>query len=154
VRHAARRPEGEAYPVGEQIEAALGAVAVFLTPSPAFLAYPRTRRQANGRSHATSLWGMGEIPCAQQIRTLRAPSDPAPLLPVCEGVSAALERAAPLGAFRTCAGQLRLAFEGTDDVSSPAMHGDRCSQRTQRHGPVTSVHPGIPPSSSPLGTPR
>jgi hypothetical protein len=88
---------------------------------------------------------MGEIPCAQQIRTLRAPSDPAPLLPVCEGVSAALERAAPLGAFRTCAGQLRLAFEGTDDVSSPAMHGDRCSQRTQRHGPVTSVHPGLPP---------
>lgn len=126
-------------------EAALGAVAVFFTPSPAFLAYQRTMRQAKGRSHATSLLGMGEMPCDQQSRTLLDPIDPAQLLPVFEGVDAALERSAPLGSCRTCAGQLRIAFDGTEDFSSQAIHGDRCSQRTHRHGPVTSVHQVITP---------
>lgn len=95
-------------------DAALGAFAVFFTQSPSFLAYQRTMRQAKGRSHANSLFGMGEIPCDHQIRTRLDPIDPAQLFPVFEGGYAALERSAPLGSFRTFAGPLRIAFDGTE----------------------------------------
>jgi hypothetical protein len=44
-------------------DAALGAFAVFFTPSPSFLAYQRTMKQAKGRSNADSLFGMADIPC-------------------------------------------------------------------------------------------
>ena len=95
-------------------DAALGAFAVFFTQSPSFLAYQRTMRQAKGRSNANSLFGMGEIPCDNQIRTLLDPIDPAQLFPVFDGVYAALERSEPLGSFRAFAGQLRIAFDGTE----------------------------------------
>lgn len=134
-------------------EAALGAVAVFCTPSPSVLASQRTMRHATGRSPATRLCGMGEMPCDQQRRTRRAPLDPAPLLPVFAGGYAALERSAPWGSCRTCAGPWRIACAGTEDVSSRAMHGDCGSQRPQRHGPVTSVHHVSTPGSVAPGTP-
>jgi hypothetical protein len=126
-------------------DAALGAFAVFFTQSPSFLAYQRTMRQAKGRSNANSLFGMGEIPCDNQIRTLLDPIDPAQLFPVFDGVYEALERSEPLGSFRTFAGQLLIAFDGTEYFSSQAIHCDRCSQRTHRNGQVTYVHQVITP---------
>ena len=62
--------------------AALGAFAVFCTQSPSFLAYQRTMHPAKGRSNAESLFGMGDIPCDTQIRTLLDPVAPAQLFPV------------------------------------------------------------------------
>jgi hypothetical protein len=134
-------------------DAALGAFAVFFTQSPSCLAYQRTMRQAKGRSNATSLFGRGEIPCDNQIRTLRDPIDPAQLFPVFDGVYEALERSEPLGSFRTFAGQLLIAFDGTEYFSSQASHCDRCSQRTHRNGPVTDVHHVITPVSVAPGNP-
>src|SRR5688500_6718405 len=63
-------------------DAALGAFAVFFTQSPSFLAYQRTMQQAKGRSNAESLFGIGDIPCDNQIRTLLDPIAPAQLFPV------------------------------------------------------------------------
>jgi len=62
-------------------DAALGAFAVFFTQSPSFLAYQRTMQQAKGRSNAESLFGMGDLPCDNQIRTLLDPVAPAQLFP-------------------------------------------------------------------------
>jgi glycogen debranching enzyme len=39
--------------------------------------------QAKGRSNADSLFGMGDIPCDNQIRTLLDPVAPAQLFSVC-----------------------------------------------------------------------
>jgi len=73
-------------------DAALGAFAVFFTQSPSFLAYQRTMQQANGRSNAESLFGVEQIPCDNQIRTLLDPLEPAQLFPVFHGVYQALDR--------------------------------------------------------------
>ena len=102
-------------------------------------------RQAKGRSNADSLFGMGEIPCDNQIRTLLDPIEPAQLFPVFEGVYAALDRAEQLGSFRAFAGQLLMAFDGTEFFSSREIHCDRCSQRTHRNGQVTYFHQVITP---------
>jgi hypothetical protein len=71
-------------------------------------------RQAKGRRHATSLVGIRERPGDHQRRTRLDAIDPAQLFPVFEGVSAALERSAPLGSCRAFAGQWLIAFAGTE----------------------------------------
>ncbi len=95
-------------------DAALGAFAVFFTQSPSFLASQRTMQQAKGRSHAESLFGMAAMPCDNQIRRLLDPVAPAQLFPVFEEVYAALEGAGHVSAFRSFAGQLLIALDGTE----------------------------------------
>lgn len=126
-------------------DAALGAFAVFFTQSPSFLAYQRTMQQAKGRSNADSLFGMEAIPCDNQIRTLLDPVAPAQLFPVFEGVYRALDRAGHVSTFRTFAGQLLMALDGTEYFSSQEIHCARCSQRSHPNGKVTYVHQAITP---------
>ena len=134
-------------------DAALGAFAVFFTQSPSFLAYQRTMKQAKGRSNADSLFGMADIPCDNQIRTLLDPVAPARLFPVFDGVYAALERAGHVSAFRSFAGQLLIALDGTEYFSSQEIHCAHCSQRTHANGRVTYVHQAITPVIVAPGTP-
>jgi hypothetical protein len=126
-------------------DAALGAFAVFFTQSPSFLAYQRTMQQAKGRSNADSLFGLTDIPCDNQIRTLLDPVAPARLFPVFEGVYVALERAGHVSALRSFAGQLLMALDGTEDFSSQEMHCAHCSPRTHANGRVTYFHQAITP---------
>ena len=126
-------------------DAALGAFAVFFTQSPSFLAYQRTMQQAKGRSNADRLFGLTDMPCDHQIRTLLDPVAPARLFPVFEGVYVALERAGHVSALRAFAGQLLMALDGTAYFSSPEIHGAHCSQRTHANGRVTYVHQAITP---------
>src|SRR5882724_5355525 len=64
------------------LDAALGAFAVFFTQSPSFLAYQRDMAAHKGQSNAHTLFGLTEIPCDNQIRTLLDPVPPALLRPV------------------------------------------------------------------------
>lgn len=126
-------------------DAALGAFAVFFTQSPSFLAYQRTMKQAKGQSNAESLFGIADIPCDNQIRTLLDPMAPAQLFPVFDVVYESLERAGQFAAFRAFAGQLLIALDGTEYFSSQEIHCAHCSQRTHRNGRVTYFHPVIMP---------
>jgi len=63
-------------------DAALGAFAVFFTQSPSFLAYQRDMAKRQGQSNAHTLFGLTEIPCDNQIRTLLDPVPPELLGPV------------------------------------------------------------------------
>jgi hypothetical protein len=126
-------------------DAALGAFAVFFTQSPSFLASQRMMQQAKGRSNAESLFGMAAMPCDNQIRRLLDPVAPAQLFPVFEEVYAALEGAGHVSAFRSFAGQLLIALDGTEYFSSPEIHCAHCSQRTHANGRVTYFHQAITP---------
>jgi hypothetical protein len=53
---------------------------------------------------------------------------------------------------RAFAGQLLMALDGTEYVSSQEIHCARCSQRTYPNGRVTSVHHAITPVSVAPGT--
>jgi len=108
-------------------DAALGALAVFLTQSPSLLAYQRTMPQAPGRSNAERRLGMGASPCDHQIRTWLDPVAPAELLPVFAGVYDALDGAGQVSHGRVVADQRLIAWDGTDDVASQEMHGARWS---------------------------
>ncbi|MGH8058789.1 MAG: ISNCY family transposase [Candidatus Entotheonellia bacterium] len=135
-------------------DAALGAFAVFCTQAPSFLASQRTMQQAKGRSNAASLFGIQDIPCDNQIRTLLDPVAPAQLFPVFEGVYAALERAGHVSAFRFFAGQLLIALDGLEYFSSQEIHCAQCSQRTHANGRVTYVHQAITPVIVAPGKPQ
>ena len=126
-------------------DAALGAFAVFFTQSPSFLAYQRTMQQATGRSNAESLFGIGAIPCDNQIRTLLDPVAPAQLFPVFAEVYDALEAAGHLSSWRVFAGQRLIALDGTEYFASKEIHGACCSQRTHANGQVTYFHQAITP---------
>ena len=126
-------------------DAALGAFAVFFTQSPSFLAYQRMMQQAKGRSNAESLFGMGAIPCDNQIRTLLDPVAPAELFPVFAGVYDALDDAGQVSPWRVFADQLLIALDGTDYFASQEIHCARCSQRTHANGQVTYFHQAITP---------
>ena len=85
------------------------------------------------------------MPCDNQIRTLLDPVAPAQLFPVFDGVYKALERAGHVSAFRSFAGQLLMALDGTEYFASQEIHCARCSQRTHANGQVTYVHQAITP---------
>ena len=127
-------------------DAALGALAVFLTPSPAWLASQRTMPPANGRRNTESRFGMAAVPCDQPIRRLLDPVVPAQVWPGFEEVYAALEGAGHVSALRSCAGPLLIAWAGTEDVSAPELHGAHCSQRPHAKGRV----PYGPQASTPV----
>ena len=126
-------------------DAALGALAVFLTQSPSFVASQRTMPQAKGRSNAESLLGRGAMPGDHQLRTWLDPVAPAELFPVFAGVYDALDGAGQVSHGRVFADQLLIALDGTDYLASQEMHCARCSQRTQANGQVTYVHQAITP---------
>ena len=61
-------------------DAALGALAVFFTQSPSFLAHQKKMEDTKGRSNATTLFGIERTPSPPQIRNLLDPVRPEELL--------------------------------------------------------------------------
>ena len=126
-------------------DAALGAFAVFFTQCPSFLAYQQTMQHTKGRSNAETLFGMDAIPCDNQIRTLLDPVEPRAVFPVFETIFAALHAGGSLASFRAIAGQLLIAFDGTEYFSSKHICCAHCSHRTDAKGRVTYFHQAVTP---------
>ena len=56
---------------------ALAAFAPFFMQSPSFLAHQRHLETGQGRSNCQTLFGMGKVPCDNQIRAMLDPVEPA-----------------------------------------------------------------------------
>lgn len=126
-------------------DAALGALAVFFTQSPSFLAYQRTMKQSKGRSNAETLFGLEQIPCDNQIRVLLDGQRPNAVYPVFAQIFTALEQAGELKSFRVLNGQLLISLDGTNYFSSERIHCPHCSERTSSEGYTTYFHSVITP---------
>lgn len=63
------------------VDAALSACAVFFTPSPSFLEYPRRLEPSQGNHNARTLFGVHEMPSDNDIRTLLDATQPETLKP-------------------------------------------------------------------------
>jgi hypothetical protein len=72
-------------------DAALGALAVFFTQSPSFLAHQKKMEDTKGRSNATTLFGIERTPCTPQIRNLLDPVSPQEMYPMFRTILEALE---------------------------------------------------------------
>jgi hypothetical protein len=126
-------------------DAALAAFAVFFTQSPSFLAHQRALRQAKGSSNAERLFGITQVPCDNQIRTLLDPVPPDQLFPMFSSITHALTRAGVVDTFRDVDDTLLIALHGTQYFSSQHISWPACSQKTAASGTITSSHCMITP---------
>ena len=93
-------------------DAALGAFAVFFTQAPSLLAHQQTLQQAKGCSNAEPLLGITQIPCDNQIRTLRDPVPPDQRFPMWATIPAALTTAGVVDPFRALDAPVLSALAG------------------------------------------
>jgi len=126
-------------------DAALGAFAVFFTQSPSFLAYQRDMTKRQGQSNAHTLFGLTEIPCDNQIRTLLDPVPPALLEPVFAHGLTTLIETQQLAAFRSWQKRLLVVLDGTQYFSSQTISCPQCSRQTHRNGTTTYSHRMLTP---------
>jgi hypothetical protein len=121
-------------------DAALGAMGVFFTQSPSFLAHQKKMEDTKGWSNATTLFGIEQTPSTPQIRNLLDPVPPEELYPVFRNILAALEKEGTLAQFRDFNDSLLVTLDGTQYFSSQKIHCDQCSQRRLTNGETVYSH--------------
>jgi hypothetical protein len=126
-------------------DAALGAFGIFWTQSPSFLDYQRTLQQTKGQNNVHTLFGVEQIPCDNQIRTLLDPIAPSALDAVFVEVFQRLEQHRLLAHFRRLGDQLLVALDGTNYFSSKAIHCHNCLTRQLTNGQSLYFHAAITP---------
>jgi hypothetical protein len=126
-------------------DAALGAFGIFFTQSPSFLEYQRRLQASKGRNNAQTLFGVQQIPCDNQIRTLLDPIAPRHFDAIFLEVFARLEQHHLLDSFRVLGDQLLVALDGTLYFSSQAIHCSNCLTRQLSNGHTLYYHSAITP---------
>jgi hypothetical protein len=126
-------------------DAALGAFGIFFTPSPSFLEYQRRLQASTGRNNAQTLFGVQQIPCDNQIRTLLDPIAPRYFDGIFLEVFARLAQHHLLDSFRALGDQLLVSLDGTSYFSSQAIHCPNCLTRQLSNGHTLYSHPAITP---------
>lgn len=112
-------------------DAGLGALGVFFTQSPSFLAYQRHMEQSQGRNNAHSLFGVENIPGDAQIRNLLDPVDPSYLQSSFWEIYAHLEKGMYLEAYRQVGDTLLCSLDGTQFFASQKIHCPDCTVRVK-----------------------
>jgi Transposase DDE domain len=126
-------------------DAALSAFGIFYTQSPSFLDYQRHLQQAKGHNNASTLFGVPNIPCNNQIRNLLDPLMPSHLDGVYLEVFEDLEQYGWLRNFRVLDEQLLVALDGTQYHSSQAVRCHNCLRRHSSKGQTLYYHSAITP---------
>lgn len=126
-------------------DAALSAFSVFFTQTPSFLAYQRMMEGSKGRSNAQSLFGVHKIPSDNHIRDLLDPVKPEQVFPVFEEILQVLEQQGALKGFRSFAGTLLMAMDGTEYFGSSQIHCPNCSTRQLKSGEMRYFHSVVTP---------
>ena len=127
------------------VDAGVGAFSIFFTQSPSFLSSQEDMKKANGRCNAESLFGMHQIPCDNQIRSLLDPVDPSSVSPVFREIFERLERSGVLKNFRSHANNLLVILDGTQYFSSDKIHCDKCNSRELNNGKTNYYHSVLTP---------
>lgn len=126
-------------------DAALSAFSVFFTQTPSFLAYQRMMADSKGKSNAQSLFGVHKIPSDNHIRDVLDPVSPEEIFPIFEEILQVLEQQGQLEGFRSVAGTLLVAMDGTEYFSSSHIDCPQCSTRQLKSGETRSFHSVVTP---------
>lgn len=126
-------------------DAALSAFAVFFSQSPSFLDSQVRMQKALGKSNASTLFGVHEIPCDNQIRKLLDPVPPETLFPVMATISDDLYSNGYLDAFRSINGTFLIALDGTDFHSSEKISCPACTVTKHKNGKTLHRHIAVTP---------
>ena len=126
-------------------DAALGAFGIFFTQSSSFLEYQRHLQQAQGHNNASTLFGVEQLPCNNQIRNLLDPLSPSQLDGVYLEVFERLAQHGSLATWRVLSDQLLMALDGTQYHSSQAIHCPNCLRRQLSNGQTLYYHSAMTP---------
>lgn len=129
----------------EMKDAALSAFAVFFSQSPSFLDSQVRMQKQLGRNNASSLFGVHEIPCDNQIRNLLDPVPPETVYPVMAEIGDALYQQGYLAGFRSINDTLLIALDGTDFFSSEKISCAGCSETRLKNDRVLYRHIAVTP---------
>jgi len=129
----------------EMIDAGLSAFSVFFTQNPSFLSYQKTMVETKGRSNAQSMFGVHQIPSDNHIRDLLDEVKPEKVFTVFSKILQELEAGSQLTRFRSFAGNLLMAMDGTEYFRSNKIHCPHCSSRKLRNGTTEYFHAVVTP---------
>lgn len=101
--------------------------------------------EAKGISNAQTLFGMGEIPGENRIRTLLDGVPPTALAPLFVSIFRGLVAGGYLTEWRAMNGTLLRALDGLPYFSSAAIHGATCSTAQHANGTVSYSHQALTP---------
>lgn len=107
-------------------DAVWAAFSVFFTQSPSFLAYQRDMQRRRGRNNAQSLFGIGQIPCDPQIRSMLDPVAPREAGPAFWRILERLTQDDVMDDYGHALGWL-LSLDGTQYFSSTQIHCPNCT---------------------------
>jgi hypothetical protein len=129
------------YSIGDAV---LGAFSVFFIQSESFLEHQRHMESNQGKSNATTLFGMIKVPTVPQIRNIVDGISANSLSSVFNCVYRALRRDGHLKPFQYLDGLL-IALDGTQYFDSHKLNCKCCSSRKHKNGTVTYFHSAILP---------
>lgn len=119
-------------------DALMSAFAMFSLKDPSLLAFDERRRDPN--DNFRTIYGIDNVPCDSQMRTILDPVDPDDLRPLFQDVFRRLQRGKALEAFVYLEGHYLLSLDGTTYFSSSKIHCDSCLEKHHRGGGVTWSH--------------
>ena len=109
-------------------DAALSAFSVFFTQSPSFLDYQERMQKSHGKNNANSIFGIHQIPSANQIRNMLDPVPPETVFPLFTEISDELYQHGYLEPFRSIGGTFLIAIDGSDFFSSEKISCPCCTE--------------------------
>ena len=129
----------------EMVDAGMGAFSVFFTQSPSFLSHQEDLKRRKGRSNTESLFGIGQIPSDNQIRSMLDAVEPSKVTGMFRVIYTGLERGGVLEKYRSHANSLLIAMDGTEYFSSTKIQCVKCSHRELANGKTNYFHSVLTP---------
>lgn len=102
-------------------DALMAGLAVFGLKYPSLLKFDEARSEAVIRSNLHTLYGVEQVPCDTQLRTILDPVDPAQLRPAFRELHRHLQRHNALEAYQYLDGHYLLSIDGTGQFASSTI---------------------------------
>lgn len=119
-------------------DALMAGFAVFALKAPSLLAFDKQR--CSDEVNLKAIFGLKQVPCDTQMRTILDDVDPQHLRPAFTGVFRQLQRGNALEPFVYFNGHYLLALDGTSYFSSETIHCSSCLEKKSRNGKVAYSH--------------
>lgn len=126
-------------------DAVMSAFAVFFLQSPSWLSCQRAMQDETGRSNALTLFGIGNVPTDNRVRSLLDPAPPDLLHAAFRKLLGVLEDGGALERYRVLGGRTLVALDGTDFHSSERISCPDCLVARHRDGRTVFSHKAVTP---------
>jgi hypothetical protein len=131
-------PDSRVQPTCSLPDALMSGFALFALKDSSLLAFDQRRQEPNSNLH--TVYGIGQVPCDSQLRTILDPVDPELLRPCFTDIFRHLQRGKALEELAFLDGHYLLSFDGSGYFSSQKIHCPHCLEKRQRDGTVTYHH--------------